>query len=140
MSSLLYDINLVLQVVTIIMLLVARSYARKKRFRTHGILMTTATAMHTIAILLIMVPSFARYFGILIGPPTLGVVITWVHAAAGMVAAVVAIFVVTRWRFQKSTAACARRRKLMEPLLYLWGTALVLGIGFYIYYYILHYL
>jgi len=139
MSHVLYDANLILQVVTIILLLLGRNYARRKKFRTHGLLMTTATTIHVLGILLIMAPSFIRYFGILIGPPTLGVMITWVHAAAGIAAAALAIFVVTRWRLQTSTVACARRRKLMKPLLYLWGATLLLGIGFYSWYYILGY-
>jgi len=136
MSHLLYDANLILQIVTIALLFLGRSYAKRKRFRTHGLIMTTATTLHVLSILLIMAPSFIRYFGALLGPPTLGIVITWIHAASGIVAAALALLVVTRWRLQTSTAACIKRRQFMKPLLFLWTTSLLLGIGFYILYYL----
>ena len=136
MSHLLYDTNLILQVVTIALLFLGRGYAKGKKFRTHGLIMTAATTLHVLSILLIMAPSFIRYVGVLIGPPTLGVVITWIHAASGIVAAALAIFVVTRWRLQTSTAACFKRKQFMKPLLFLWTTSLLFGIGFYILYYL----
>jgi uncharacterized membrane protein YozB (DUF420 family) len=132
----LYTANLILQVAMLLLLIVGRSLAKNKKFRSHGLMMTAATVLHVVSILLVMAPSFVRYFGVLLGRPNFGIVVTWIHVITGTLAAALAIFVVARWRLQKSTAVCIKRKQLMKPLLLLWATALLLGIGFYVFYYV----
>ena len=41
------------------------------------------------------------------------------------------------WRFNKATVECFKRKSMMKPVFYAWLAAAVLGVGFYIYYYVL---
>ena len=136
-ATLLYDVNLLLQILILILLFIGRKFVKDKKHKNHGIMMTIAVTLHTISILLIMIPSFVTYFGLTISSFSLGIVITWIHAIVGILAEVLGIFIVVKWRFQpEPMKICGKRRKFMIPLFILWTFALILGIAFYIQYYL----
>jgi len=137
-ASLIYDINLLLQIAILLLLLLGYKFKRDKNLMRHGLTMAVAVILHTIAILLVMIPSFITYFGILLrDTASPGVTITWVHAIMGILAEILGIFLVAIWRFRpQPKMACAKWRWLMKPLLALWTFALILGIAFYAYYYL----
>ena len=137
-ASLLYDINLLLQIATLLLLVLGYKYVKDNKLRRHGLTMAVATILHTSSVLLIMVPSFIAYFGILIGDfRNLGVIITWIHAVVGILTMMFGIYLVAIWRFQPpARMICARKKWLMRPTLALWAFALILGITFYAYYYL----
>ncbi|MDQ1278849.1 MAG: hypothetical protein QG670_109 [Thermoproteota archaeon] len=137
-ADLRFDLNLLLQILILTLVLVGSLYAKKKKFVTHGKIMTTAIAIHTALILLVMGPSFIIYFNLLLQPQQLfGVIVTWVHVILGTLAEVLGFYIVLKWKYNiKSISACAKRRKLMIPVRIFWVTSLILGIAFYIYYYL----
>jgi len=135
-AALQFDITLLLQIVVLLMVILGYNFARSREYRRHGLMMTSAVILHAVTILLVMVPSFVLNFGILVTEPTMpGVMITWVHAAAGIIALAMGIFLISNWGF-RSESECMRRKRMMKPLLGLWVLALVLGISFYVYYYL----
>ncbi len=131
------DTNLILQIAILILLLVGRRLAKNKRLLVHGRVMGVLLVLHTVAILLIMIPSFLNNFNALgqISDPR--VIVTWIHAVLGSSTEVLGIFLVTRWGFKpKSLQACVMRKKYMNPTFALWGLSAILGIAFYVAYYL----
>lgn len=113
-------------------------YIKEKQLKMHGLIMTSAVLLHTLTIFLVMIPSFVLYFDILLKRAfSLGVIITWIHAIVGIAVEVVGIILVLQWRFRSpSKMTCAKRKWIMRPLFMFWTLALILGIVFYIHYYL----
>lgn len=99
--------------------------------------MTTLVTLHSVAIALIMIPSFLINFSALkyIFDPR--VIITWIHAIVGTSAEALGVYLVYKWRFKpQSVVACVTRKKYMIPAFTLWGFSATLGIVFYALYYL----
>jgi hypothetical protein len=132
------DINLIVQLIIIALLLTGYIHKRNKKFRLHGQLMVTAVVVNGLAITLVMAPSLIFGFGAItsnpIGP---GPLITIAHAVVGATAWLCGAYLSWVWRLKPATAECFKRKKLMKPVLYTWLAAAILGVGFYIFYYIL---
>lgn len=127
------DFTLIFQIVIFAMLLFGYKTVREKKLRRHGITMATAVLLHIISIFTVMIPSVAQYPHLLLILSNPLVIITWFHIFTGSSVAVLGMFLVLEWRFRRPpNMKCARRRRLMRPLLLLWLITLVLGIIFYI--------
>ncbi|MCJ7608863.1 hypothetical protein MUP00_04240 [Candidatus Bathyarchaeota archaeon] len=136
-AGILYDASLVAQFIIILVLMIGRRLARGKQLIKHGFTMTIATILHLASVLLVMVPSIARNSQAILQAPTgTGALITLAHATTGASSLTLAVYIVGAWRLRATPSACFRRRKLMKPLLVLWTLTLVLGISFYVYYYV----
>lgn len=137
-APLLYDINFILQIVIVILVFIGYFFMREKKYIRHGAIMTSAVIMHAALIIFVMGPSFIIYFGLLVSPPiNFGVIVTWIHVILGIISMVLGIFIVTKWNLRNPSAfTCTRRWKWMKPTLITWVTALILGLGFYIIYYL----
>ena len=136
-ASPLIDVNLILQIAIIIILIVGRRLVKNKKLLTHGRLMAILVILHSVAIALIMIPSFLINFSALRSIFDPRVIITWIHAIVGTSAEALGIYLVSKWRFKpQSVAACAKRRKYMIPAFTLWGLSAMLGIFFYALYYL----
>jgi hypothetical protein len=126
-------VSLVLQIVVLALLFVGLGLKSKKKFHQHGILMLTAVVLHTITILVVMIPSFRV---IASGEfPALVSAVTYVHGIAGVLAELLGVWIVVTWRLRTSLQYCAPKKKLMLLTLILWLTALVLGILLYLHFY-----
>ena len=133
----LYDINLLLQIIILIILIVGRKLAKDKKLLTHGRAMAALLVLHTLAILLIMIPSFLINFGALVRISDPRVIITWIHAIVGSSAEAIGVYLVSKWRFQpKALAVCVKNKKFMQLTFMLWGLSATLGIIFYLVYYL----
>ena len=132
-----YDANLILQIAILVLLVIGRRLAKNRKLLTHGKAMGALLLLHTIAILLAMLPSFLTNFGSLRNISDPRVIITWIHIILGTSAEALGVFLVSKWRFQpKSVAACVKRGSLMKSTFILWTLSAVLGIVFYIVYYL----
>jgi uncharacterized membrane protein YozB (DUF420 family) len=132
-----YDANLILQIAVLVLLVIGRRLAKNKKLLTHGRAMGTLLILHTIAILLVMIPSFLINFGSLRNISDPRVIITWIHIILGTSAEALGVFLVSKWRFQpKSVAACVKRGHLMKSTFTLWALSAILGIAFYAVYYL----
>jgi hypothetical protein len=131
------DVNLILQIAIIIILIAGRRLAKNRKLLTHGRLMAALVILHSVAIVLIMVPSFLINFSALKYVSDPKVIITWIHAVVGTSAEALGVYLVYKWRFKpQSVGACATRRKYMIPAFEMWGLSASLGIVFYALYYL----
>ena len=127
-------ISLCIQIVVLGLLLGAVFLKNQKKYRQHGIVMLSAVVLHIISILVVMIPSFGRFFGM---PSSVNyadplVIATLVHVSAGLLAAVLGIWLVGSWHLQKDLQPCFRRKRFMDVTFTLWSTAIVLGIVLYL--------
>jgi uncharacterized membrane protein YozB (DUF420 family) len=127
-------VSLVLQIVILVLLFGSVGLKGRKKFRQHGMTMLLAVVLHTITILLVMIPSFVSgfipYFSTNISDTVS--IIAIVHGAAGILAEVLGVWIVTSLRLRKSLQYCAPRKKLMRITLILWLIALFLGVLLYL--------
>ena len=136
-ASSIADVNLFLQIIMLAALLYGREYAKNKRLRDHGVLMSIIVGFNFVSFVLIMGPTMLNISGsVFINPGNIGSVISLVHALAGGSALLLGSFLVIRWRFSKSFKPCAGRRNRMLTTTWLWGVSTLSGLAFYIYYYL----
>jgi hypothetical protein len=138
-SELIFDFNLIVQMVLLVWLVFGA--LNKRQRKRHGTIMAIGTICNLLTILFIMGPSLIRNLPALVTPPvTLGVVITVVHAVLGLVAIVGGLLFSLRFVLQlraKQPLACGKRW-MMRTVIALWLVTLVLGVGFYVFYYLPH--
>lgn len=132
------DITLLSQIALLLILIVGYKLIKDKKLKTHGLIMSIAVLLHTITIFMVMIPSFIIHFDTLLKNAfSLGVIITWIHALAGITAELLGIVLIFEWKFQPPPKmTCIKRKWMMRPLFMLWTLALMLGIAFYMYYYL----
>ena len=125
-----YDLNLVLQLVIFALFLIGVYYVKRGEIGRHRLFMGAAVLLNAFLIFLVMGKSFFTYTGLLVerfyefGPS-----ITWVHAILGGLAEMLgAAFLFKHPRNILSW---------MRVTATLWTVALLLGIAFYVYYYVL---
>ena len=126
-------VSLVIQIIVLALLTVAVMFKNRKKFREHGILMTTSVVLHIITILYVMVPSFSSFFN---SPGTIVidviVIISFIHVALGLIAVALGIWLTASWHFKTDLQRCFSNKKLMKPTLTMWVTAILLGVIMYI--------
>jgi len=126
------DVNLVLQIIIVIILLVGFKYGKTKTassLKTHGRIMTVVVILNAASILLVMGPVFVLYFGAVLAEPfVIGFPLTLVHHSIGIIAEILGAVLV----FKKF----GNVRMWMRLTLVLWLISWVLGVFFYIWYYV----
>ena len=139
LSAVLFDANLIIQIVLLIWLIFGA--LNKRELKRHGTIMAIGAISNLVTILFIMGPSLIRNLPALVTPPvTLGVVITVAHAILGLVAITGGLLFSLRFVLQlraKQPLACGKRW-MMRTEITLWLVTLLLGIGFYAFYYLPH--
>jgi hypothetical protein len=137
-SELIFDVNLIVQIGLLVLLVIGR--LSKAQLRRHGFIMTIGTVTNLVTILLIMGPSLIRNLPALVTPPvTLGTIITVAHVVLGFAAIIGGLLFSLRFALALSAQqplACGKRW-MMRTELMLWLVALLFGIGFYGFYYLM---
>lgn len=108
---------------------------RQKKYRHHGLGMLSALALHVVAILFVMVPSLAAFFGVRSSVNLAAdvlVIVTLVHVSAGLLAALFGVWLVGSWHLQVSLQTCFRKKRVMDVTLTLWLLAIALGVVLYL--------
>jgi len=127
------DVSLVLQIVVLALIIFAVILKSKKKFRQHGLTMLGAVVLHIVSILAVMVPSF----GLFIGSGSINLtdtvtVISLVHGFAGLIAALLGVWLVGSWHLKADMQGCFQKKRLMDMTFGLWVLAIVLGIVIYL--------
>jgi uncharacterized membrane protein YozB (DUF420 family) len=126
-------ISLILQIVVLVLLFAGVGLKVRKKFRQHGIVMLTAVVLHTITILVVMIPSFILGFsspGSIDFANTL-VVATLVHGFVGIAALLLGVWLVASWRLKADMKTCFAKKGIMRLTITIWLIALFLGIFIY---------
>jgi len=125
-----YDLNLILQLVTFALFLTGVYYVKRGEISKHRLLMGSAILLNAILIFLVMGRSLFTYAGLIVERfYEIGPSITWVHATVGGLAEILGITFL--FKHPRNT------RMWMRTTATLWSIALLLGIAFYIFYYVL---
>jgi len=127
-------ISLGIQMIVLGLLISGYFLKRQKKYRQHGIIMLSAVVLHILSILVVMVPSFAAYFG---DPSSVNfadilVITTLIHVSAGLLAALLGVWLVSSWHLQVSMQTCFRKKRVMDVTLGLWLLAIFLGVVLYL--------
>jgi uncharacterized membrane protein YozB (DUF420 family) len=90
--------------------------------------MAVVTALHASSVLLIMVPSLAKSLNLILSEfYNPAILITLIHAPLGASVIIVAIWLVSKWRFRHAIDSCYKRTKIMRSIWLIWIISLVLG-------------
>jgi uncharacterized membrane protein YozB (DUF420 family) len=126
-------LSLVVELVVLGLLIFGYNLKRKKKYRQHGITMTTALVLHLVTILSWMVWSFIRYFSsVPANFADLLILAALAHATLGIIAASLGVWLVASWHLQTDVQKCFPRKRIMLTTITLWSTAILLGIVLYI--------
>jgi len=132
-AEILPDLNLLLQIIILIILFVAVRVVRPRTqvsLQRHGRFMTIAVVLNAISILLVMGPSLAKNFDYALAEPsTIGFPLTLIHHSLGIIAEILGAVLI----FKKF----GNVRMWMRLTFILWLISWVLGIYFYLFYYVL---
>jgi len=125
--------SLAIEIVVLALLTIAVALKNRKKFRLHGILMTTSVVLHIITILTVMLPSFSIYLEnmstIVIDA---SLIIVFIHILLGLIAVGLGILLTASWHLKTDLQTCFANKKLMKPTLTIWVVAILLGIYVYI--------
>jgi hypothetical protein len=126
------NVALIFQIIVLFLLLAGvmppRPRGEKKRLIRHGYLTTIAVVLHTIIILIVMVPSFFSSFEAVEELSILQSLAVWLHAISGITAEILGVMLVALWMFKPpSQMTCAKRKWLMMPTFVIWTFSLILG-------------
>ena len=136
-APVLSDASLILQITLICFLVLGFLTARARhKFLRHGILMAAVLALHTISIMLVMVPSMLAMRGLFQNLSSSLALIFLLHATLGGLVEVLGIYLVGVWVLGRtSVKSCFGRKKLMQATMVLWIMSVVIGIYGYILFY-----
>ena len=136
------DINLLIQLGMGTALVVGKFLARRQKYRAHQICQTSVVLLNLVLIASVMAPSFTREVVPNSGKITsdLYYAVAAVHASLGVVAELLAIYVVlvagTSWLPER--VKFKNYKMWMGPTLALWWVVILLGIGIYVRWYMLN--
>ena len=137
-AVLITDLNLLVQIASFVLILVALTYKSRRRFKIHGSIMGFAVLLHFVTFLAAMGPSFIEGFSFLTSETMVtGVQTLWVHAISGAFSLVLGIFLIVMWVPKASNIKpCFGRKRLMDATAVTWTISLIFGIATYITFYI----
>jgi hypothetical protein len=126
------DASLVLQVVIFFLLVMGLPFVKgigtKKNFIVHGLLTVLALILHTVLIIVAMIPPLSDVSGVLAELSLPYAFIFWSHLILGTIAEVLGFVVIGFWVSKPlSNMGCTRVKKVMAPLLIIWAISLIFG-------------
>jgi uncharacterized membrane protein len=127
------DLSLGLQVFVLALLFVSLVLKFGRKYLWHGVLMLLALVFHTASIFVVMVPSLMALAQAVLNfqLDRFSAVIMF-HVAFGVLAEVLAVWLVGAWHLQPEASPCVRRKKWMRVTFIFWVAALALGILMYV--------
>ncbi|MHA2394733.1 MAG: hypothetical protein ACXAEX_22620 [Promethearchaeota archaeon] len=116
---------MIIQLLSLVILIVGFIIVKRKKYRSHGVLMFSATLLNTAAVLIVMIPVALRLSGTSI--PGFNLVFR-LHILLGFTVELIAAYILTDWRFQKPGPTCFQRNRWMLGLGLAWIAEVILGI------------
>ena len=132
------DVNLVFQIVIFLVLAVGLLMAKARRsFQKHGLILGVAVGLHTVSILIVMVPSLVASRGLFADLSTNLALVMLSHAVLGSLVEILGIYLVGAWAANpKNVQACYKRKTAMRATVLLWLVELITGIYAYVLLYV----
>ncbi len=128
-------ISLITQIAILTLLIYGYALFRKGNIAGHGQVLSVAVAIHTAAILIIMLPLFlvspASYIPNLTTLMGIGNIS---HIVSGTMAEILAVYIVYRWIRNRLKPSGCRGKLVMRITMILWLISLLTGLGTYFIY------
>jgi hypothetical protein len=125
------NISLILQIIILFLLTSGFPLAKginKKKLAWHGYLTIAALILHTILILIVMVPSFTGSFEEIGELSAISSFTVWSHAVLGTAAEVLGIILVGAWLSKPTSRMnCAKMKRWMTPTFIIWVISIING-------------
>lgn len=127
------NVSLILQIVILFLLILGLPLfrggsANKKNLIFHGYSTIAALILHTILIVIVMIPSLTEGLGELGELSLFNSVTVWSHAVLGTAAEALGVILVVFWLSKgPSKMACWRWKKLMLPIFIVWLISIING-------------
>lgn len=133
------DLNLLLHLAILIFIITGFTFARRKRFEIHEKWMFSAIILVTVSFFAWMAPSYIGNFQVIVSEfKSPGVIITNMHVAFGTITGILALHIVIRMKVDLPEKFTVKRvRRLMRTTFTLWWLTFILGLSFYLWYYVL---
>jgi uncharacterized membrane protein YozB (DUF420 family) len=130
-----FQINLAFQIIILAILITALALSQKHKNFLHGLTMLIAVMLNIASFLTVMLPSLFSMEIIRTQPSSAISLVTFTHAAVGVVTMVLGLWLVASWHLQSSIQSCATKKKVMRLTAVLWSITLILGILLYMWLY-----
>jgi uncharacterized membrane protein YozB (DUF420 family) len=124
--------SLILQIAALCMLFAGLAFKGRKKLRQHGLAMVAAVAVHTVLILVWMIPSFASLFAVSTNFTDIITMAIMAHAFTGIAADGLGIWLVASWRLRADMTTCFAKKGAMRVTIGLWLITMLLGILLYL--------
>ncbi len=127
------DLGLIIQIVIFFILILGLPLTKSapketKNLVRHGYLTIFALILHTIIVIVAMILFSLDGYSELLSSPPLSLAATLTHIILGVAALVLGYVVVSFWISKPlNELRCYRAKKLMLPLIVIWGLSLVIG-------------
>ena len=136
-KSLQTDLNLILQIATIIVILVSLLYKNRRQIKQHAVTMAIGMTLHVLSLSVVMVPLFLQSYWYFSAETAIaGVQTMWLHAFSGGISIILGLPLIVLWAIHPSnTGPCYKRKRIMDVAIVLWLFSLTFGILTYIFFY-----
>ena len=133
------DLNLVLHLAILLLIVTGFTFARKKRFEVHEKWMISAIMLVAVSFFAWMAPSYLGNWHVILEEfYTPGVIITNLHVVLGITSGILAIYIILRMKLGLPAKFTVKRvKRLMRTTFTLWWLTFILGLSFYIIYYVM---
>ena len=137
-AELIYDLNLILQILIFLILLTGVYYAKRRiQYRIHGKIMALALGLNALSILIVMHPRLVESLSFLTSTISQSrSQMTFLHPVLGGIAELLGITVVITLRPCGSKMG-SRVRQLMRTTFMLWAAAFLVGLAVYLAFYVI---
>jgi uncharacterized membrane protein YozB (DUF420 family) len=126
-------VSLSIQIAVLFLLIGGFALKRMKKYRQHGITMTSALALHFTVILTWMIWSLLAFLSSSsTNLADILTIITLAHASVGITAGLLGVWIVSSWRLRANMQMCFAKKRVMLVTLTLWLIALSLGVILYL--------
>ena len=133
------DLNLLLHLAILIFIITGFTFARRKKFEIHEKWMFSAIILVAVSFFAWMAPSYIGNFHVIVSEfYSPGAIITNMHVAFGATTGTLALYIVLMMKFDLPERFTVKRvRRLMRTTFTLWWISFILGLSFYLWYYVL---
>ncbi len=134
------DLNLILHIGIIVLILTGYTYARRRKLNIHERWMLPAIVLAGISLSAWMVRSYINSFDIVLNEfYSTGVIITNLHVIFGIITGTLAVYILllmkTEWLPERFVTRKIKR--LMRTTFTLWWVTFLLGVAFYVWYWVI---
>lgn len=139
-SSIEADLNMILHIAIIGLVISGYTYARLKKLNIHEKWMIPAIILAGVSLFAWMLRSYIQAFDIVVDEfYSVGVIITNLHVVVGAITGVLAVYILlvmkTEWLPERWVTTKVKR--LMRTTFTLWWVTFLLGVAFYVWYYVI---